>query len=171
VESLKTSVQSEISRGIAQGNSYSDIAQRISDRCDISFNNAYRIARTEGGRVSTEAQIDSINDSIDQGADLLKEWDATLDSRTRQTHLELDGQQVEANEYFQSDVGPVFAPHQFGEADQDINCRCRLKSVPRWAAKSEGKTKRNNMTGRILEYKDYEKWKGEYLQKLKSGGV
>lgn len=169
VESLKTTVQSEISRGIAQGDSYSDIAKRISDECDISFNNAYRIARTEGGRVSTEAQIDSINDSIEQGADLLKEWDATLDTRTRPVHAALDGQQVEADEYFQSDVGPVSAPHMFGYASQDINCRCRLKSVPRWAAKdTENKTKRNNMTGEILPYKDYKDFKNAYLKELSS---
>lgn len=169
VDSLKSTVKSEISRGIAQGNSYDEIAKRISDECDISFNNAYRIARTEGGRVSTEAQIDSINASIEQGADLLKEWDATLDTRTRPVHAALDGQQVEADEDFQSEVGPVFAPHMFGYASQNINCRCSLKSVPRWAAKNTtDRTKRNNMTGEILPYKDYQEFKKAYLKELSS---
>lgn len=169
VDDLKATVKSEISRGIAQGDSYKDIAKRISDQCDISFNNAYRIARTEGGRVSTEAQLDSMRDSVEKGADLVKQWDATLDTRTREVHLELDGQTAELEDYFESNAGPVLAPHEFGIASQDINCRCRLASVPRWTLdKTDDMTKRNNMTGEILPYKDYKEFKEAYLKELKN---
>ena len=169
IDNLKSTVKSEISRGIAQGDSYKDIAKRISDECDISFNNAYRIARTEGGRVATEAQVDSMRASIEKGADLVKKWDATLDSRTRTVHLMLDGQTAEMEDYFDSEVGPVFAPHQFGMSDQDINCRCRLSSVPRWALEeTDDMTKRNNITGEILPYKDYKTFKAAYLKELSS---
>lgn len=121
VDNLKSHVISEISRGIAQGNSYLEIARNVSQLTEISFNNAYRIARTEGGRISTQAQLDSIKESINEGADLLKRWDSTLDNRTRQVHLELDGQTVEYNECFKSSIGEVFAPHNFGIPAQDIN--------------------------------------------------
>ncbi|KAK8833651.1 hypothetical protein M9Y10_013532 [Tritrichomonas musculus] len=164
VDNLKSQVIAEISRGIAQGNSYAEIARNVSKIAEISFNNAYRIARTEGGRVSTQAQLDSMKASINEGADLLKRWDATLDTRTRQTHLELDGQVVEYNECFKSDVGEVFAPHQFGIAGQDINCRCRLSSIPRWDLDDKSSTRKDNLTGEIIPYKTYQNWKKEYLK-------
>lgn len=163
IDSLKRHVIAEISRGIAQGNSYIEIAGNISKIAQISFNNAYRIARTESGRISSQAQLDSMQESINEGADLLKRWDATLDTRTRPVHLELDGQIVEYNEYFKSSVGEVFAPHQFGIAEQDINCRCRLSSVPRWDLHDKSSTRKNNISGEIVPYKTYEKWKKEYL--------
>ena len=168
VEKLKTNVISEISRGIAQGNSYAEIAARVSEVTEISFNNAYRIARTEGGRVSTEAQIESMRDSTKQGADLLKRWDATLDDKVREVHIALDGETVEIEEYFQSTAGQVFAPHMFGDPAQDINCRCNLASVPRWDSDTNYWDKRNNLTGEILPYKDYEEWKVEYIKMGKS---
>ena len=166
IDSLKSHVIAEISRGVAQGNSYMEIARNISKLAEISFNNAYRIARTEGGSISSQAQLDNIQESINEGADLLKRWDATLDTRTRQTHLELDGQTIEYNEYFKSSVGEVFAPHQFGIAEQDINCRCRLSSVPRFDLDKTKWTRKNNITGEIIPYKTYQKWKKEYLSKL-----
>lgn len=146
VKVLKKHTIAEISRGIAQGNSYAEIA------------------RTEGGRISTQAQIDSMQAGINEGADLLKRWDATLDTRTRQTHLELDGQIVEYNGYFKSNVGEVFAPHQFGIPSQDINCRCRLSSVPRWDLDPKNSTRKDNLSGEIIPYKTYKEWKGEYLK-------
>lgn len=146
VKVLKKHTIAEISRGIAQGNSYAEIA------------------RTEGGRISTQAQIDSMQAGINEGEDLLKRWDATLDTRTRQTHLELDGQIVEYNGYFKSNVGEVFAPHQFGIPSQDINCRCRLSSVPRWDLEPKNSTRKDNLSGEIIPYKTYKEWKGEYLK-------
>lgn len=166
IGSLKSHVIAEISRGIAQGNSYMEIARNISKLAEISFNNTYRIARTESGRISSQAQIDSMKAGIDEGADLLKRWDATLDTRTRPVHLELDGQTVEFNEYFKSSAGEVFAPHQFGIAEQDINCRCRLSSVPRWDLDNKNFTRKNNITGKIIPYKTYKNWKKEYLKKV-----
>ena len=168
IDSLKKHVIAEISRGIAQGNSYIAIAQNISKIVETSFNNAYRIARTEGGRVSTQAQLDNIKESINKGADLLKRWDATLDTKTRQTHLELDGQIIEYSEYFKSSSGEVFAPHQFGKPNQDINCRCRLSSVPRWDLDKTKWTRKESITGKIIPYKTYENWKKEYLNSFEN---
>ncbi len=63
-------------------------------------------------------------------------------------------------------AGDVFAPHQFGIAEQDINCRCRLSSVPRWDLDNKNFTRKNNITGEIIPYKTYENWKKEYLKKV-----
>ena len=164
VDRLKEVVKSEISRGIAQGNSYSKIAKRISEKYGTSYNNAYRIARTEGARVSTEAQLQSMSDSIEKGADLLKRWDATLDDRTRDTHAELDGQTVEYNEMFRYSGGEVEAPTMFVGADsakENINCRCRLSTIPRWAVDKTA-TREDNIKGELIPYKTFTDWKKSY---------
>ena len=92
----------------------------------------------------------------------MKRWDATLDFKTRSTHANLDGQTVQIDEYFESDEGKVFAPHEFGIASQDINCRCRLSSVPLWDTNSENFTRKDNISGEIIPYLNYDKWKSIY---------
>ena len=100
VEELKKTVIAEISRGIASNQDYRDIAVVLSEKGNTSFKRAYTIARTEGHRVSIEAKSDAINKSIENGADLVKMWDATLDGKTRQSHASLDHKWVENDESF-----------------------------------------------------------------------
>ena len=56
------------------------------------MNNAYRIARTEGHRIQNQSSMDAANKAKDSGADVVMQQDATLDSRTRPHHAQLDGQ-------------------------------------------------------------------------------
>ena len=55
------------------------------------MNNAYRIARTEGHRIQNQSVMDAANKAKDKGVDVVKQWDATLDARTRPHHAMLDG--------------------------------------------------------------------------------
>lgn len=163
---LKKVVKAEISRGIASGKSYRDIAKNIAKKYDTEYYNAVRIARTEGARVSSEAQLQSINDAVNEGADLLKRWDATLDSKTRDTHRELDGQIAEYNQDFVYSGGTVSAPTKFEGAtgaSENINCRCRLSVIPRWAVDKTA-TRKDNISGEIIPYKTYDEWKKTYIK-------
>lgn len=166
VEGLKETTIFEVSRGIATGKGYKDIAINIKNQTEISFRKAYRIARTEGGRVATEAQIDNINACKEKGIYLQKRWDATLDNRTRPVHGELDGQIVEADEYFQCSLGQVFAPHRFSITKQNVNCRCRLASLPWWDIDPTSTTRMDNVSKEIIPYKTYSQWRKEYDRQL-----
>ena len=165
VDKVKKEVISEISRGIASGFTVDEISVNIADRLGVSMRKAYQIARTEGGRVSTESTYDSIKDSISKGADLVKVWDSTLDKKTRPHHRELDGQYAEVDEPFKYSGGEVKAPHMFGIASEDINCRCALLSSPRWDVEEEY-TKRDNITGETIKAKNYFDWEKKYLVKI-----
>jgi hypothetical protein len=59
-----------------------------------------------------------------------KEWLATQDSTTRDSHRALDGTQVPITGMFHSETGnSASAPGLFGVAEEDINCRCTCLPV------------------------------------------
>ena len=126
INTLKRKVSSEISRGIANNFSYSDIARNIRNISNTGMNNAYRIARTEGHRIQNQFAMDAANKVKDNDDDVVKQWDATLDSRTRPHHTMLDGQIRELDKPFEIAGGKAMYPSGFGIAAEDIHCRCAL---------------------------------------------
>ncbi len=60
-----------------------------------------------------------------KGSKLVKQWDASLDDVTRDTHRQLDGKIVEMDEYFVSGTKKALHPGQFGDPAEDCNYRCR----------------------------------------------
>lgn len=101
---LKKFIQSEMSRGIANGSTWLEVAKSIASGMNSPFkkamNNAIRIARTEGGRIISQASLDAAYKARASGADSVKQWNATLDGRTRPDHRAADGQIRELDEYF-----------------------------------------------------------------------
>lgn len=137
VDYLKKSIRAELSRGIARGSSWNEIAKHIANGMNSPFNKAYNravlVARTEGHRIQQRSALDSQYAAKEKGADILKQWDSTLDSRTRPHHRQLDGQIRELDEPFEVDGMEAQAPGHFGKAKEDCNCRCCLLQRARWA--------------------------------------
>ena len=176
MKDFKQKVKDTITRGIASGSTYRDMANQLSLVTDEELYKSYRIARTEGGRIVSEAKLNSMKKAKQQGADVVKQWDATLDGKTRKNHRKLDGQWVEVDEYFEIGGRKVKAPKKFGRAEEDINCRCILLTRPRWIVENEkGRTKMaviKNEYGEEIEtlikvknYDDYKKGYYEILDK------
>ena len=92
---LKKSISQEVTRGIATGLSYADIARNISNASSAPLSRARTISRTEAHRIQQASTKDAQKASKKKGADVVKQWDATLDGATRDTHRELDGKIVE----------------------------------------------------------------------------
>lgn len=132
VNLLKKRVANNISRGIAQGQSYSDIAKNIAVGMVGNYArmnggalyNAMRITRTEARRISQQAAYDALKKAKDNGADVVKQWDATLDKRTRPSHARVDGEIRELDEPFSNGLMRPGDPR--GRAAEVINCRCQL---------------------------------------------
>lgn len=133
VELLKKKIAGSISRGIAAAKSYEGIARDISLHSNVGFNRAMRIARTEGHRVQVESSNDAQHAAKEAGADIVKQWDAALDGRTRPHHRQLDGQIRELDEPFEAAGMTAMYPSAFGIASEDINCRCALLQRAKWA--------------------------------------
>ena len=167
VEQLGTAFKSQMARGIANNSGYSKIAKQLALESEASYKQAMRIVRTEGGRVKSEAKLDSMKKAKDEGADIVKQWDATFDNKTRAEHRFLDGQIREIGEPFEDSQGrKAQAPHKFGIASMDVNCRCIVVERARWALEGEEMpTKMDNTTGEIVEAKNYREWKEKYQRK------
>lgn len=138
---LKTRVRSNLSRGIIAGKSWLevavDIASGMNNPFDIALKDAMRIARTEGHRVHQQGYLDAGDKAKEKGADILKQWDATMDSKTRPAHQQADGQIVEWDEYFTVGGEKMKAPSVGGSAKNVVNCRCQLLQRARWALDEE----------------------------------
>ena len=104
---LKRSIRAELSRGIANGSTWNQMAVHIAKGMNSPFkkaiNNAIRISRTEGHRIQQRSALDAQFSAKAKGADVLKQWDSTLDNRTRPHHRRLDGQIRELEEDFEVD--------------------------------------------------------------------
>lgn len=134
---LKKRIANNISRGIATASEYRVIARNIAADSNVGFNRSMRIARTEGHRIQIESAVDAQHAAKDAGADIVKQWDAALDGRTRPHHRMLDGQIRELDEPFEVDGMKVMHPSGFGRASEDVNCRCALLQRARWALDEE----------------------------------
>lgn len=107
VQYLKRSIRAELSRGIAQGSSWNEIAGRIANGMNSPYRKALNrtilIARTEGHRIQQQSALDAQYRAKEKGADVVKQWDSTLDNKTRPHHRRLDGQIRELDEPFEVD--------------------------------------------------------------------
>ena len=168
VSLLKKKITAQVSRGIATGMSYQQIASQLAGYTKIGFNNAIRIARTEGHRIQCQGTMDACYKAKEKGADVVKQWDSTLDAKTRDSHVAVDMEIKELDEKFSN--GLMFPGDPSGSAAEVCNCRCALLQRARWAVGGKF-TKMNNETGELVDFKnidDYNKFKKEYLNKSKT---
>lgn len=132
---LKKRIANNVSRGISQGSSYSEIARNIKGNSNITMNQALRIARTEGHRISQKATLDAQNKAKEKGADIVKQWDSLIDSRTRSSHQHVDGEIKELDENFSN--GLSYPGDPSGKASEVVNCRCVLLQRAKWGLDDE----------------------------------
>ncbi len=96
------------------------------------------------------------------GHDTVKQWNATLDGKTRESHRLVDKEWRELEEPFSN--GLMYPGDPKGKAAEVINCRCSLDDVPRWYAQQGGhRFRRDNETGEIIECSNYAEFKEKYL--------
>ena len=173
VKKLKRDITAQVSRGISTGMSWQQVAKQLSGKMIGTYNNpggslyyAMRIARTEGHRIQVQGTMDACYKAKEKGADVVKQWDATLDSRTRDSHVAVDGEIRELDEKFSN--GLMFPGDPAGGAAEVCNCRCALLQRARWALGSDI-TKMDNETGELVTIKaaDYDEFKKQYRSKVK----
>lgn len=131
IDKLKKSITQEISRGIATDMGYDDIARNIANVSKAPLNRAKTIARTESHRIQLTSTADAQQIAKDRGADVVKQWDATLDGKTRPSHQMVDGEIREIDEKFSN--GLMRPGDPAGGAAEVVNCRCAMLTRARWA--------------------------------------
>ena len=131
VDLLKRKITAHVSRGISTGMTFDQVAQQLAFHTNIGFNNAVRIARTEGHRIQVQSGMDACYKAKEKGADVVKQWDSTLDGSTRESHQKVDGEIRELDKPFSN--GLMFPGDPSGGAAEVVNCRCALLQRARWA--------------------------------------
>lgn len=161
---LKKAISAEVTRGIATGMSYADIARNISNVSKAPLSRAKTIARTEGHRIQQESTRDAQQGAKSKGADVVKQWDSTLDGKTRDSHRRVDGEIRELDEKFSN--GLDFPGDPGGKAGEVVNCRCVSLTRARWALdEDELKTLKERAAFFELDKaKNFEDFKKKYLQ-------
>lgn len=168
---LKKAIAQEITRGIASGMLYSDMVRNIKSVGGIPLSRARTIVRTEAGRVQEQATFDASKAAKSKGADVVNQWSAIRDSKTRPTHRRLDGQIREVGEYFEIDGKKAKHPHGFGRPEEDINCRCTLLTRARAALDADELKRLREIAVRHSLYVDDPKaFRAEKLPALKTFG-
>lgn len=171
---LKKHITDIVSAGFASGASYGDMANQITGKMIGNYatmrggalGRAKLIVRTEGNRIANAARLEAARTAKQQGADLVKQWDSTMDKKTRPHHVQLDGQVRELDEPFEVDGRKAQAPGRFGIASEDINCRCHAYSRPRWAVRADGDYKYDNQHRALVKVssESYAAYRTGYVQ-------
>lgn len=178
VGSLKKQIAAQISRGISSGMTYHQVAEQISRKMMGTYENpggslayASRIARTEGHRIQCQSAMDACYKAKDSGADVVKQWDSTLDGRTRDSHRVVDGEIRELDKKFSN--GLRFPGDPWGGVAEVVNCRCALLQRAKWALDED---ELNTLKERAAFYgldktQNFEDFKNTYLQAAQAAPV
>ena len=108
-----------ITDGYRGGKGINDIANQVTKRFDqLSSWEAKRIARTEVNTSHNKATIDTYQDL---GVEYTQ-WIAAADDRTRDSHVEVDGEIIPMGEKYSNGLG--YPGDMSGPIEEWINCRC-----------------------------------------------
>ena len=155
----KQKIQSAVTQGILQGEPIDKIASRLQQVTDMNKSAAIRNARTATTGAENAGRQDTYDEAVSKGIKLKKEWLATLDSRTRDAHQQLDGQQVEEDKPFKSEFGDIMYP---GDPSADpanvYNCRCTMIAVVDSVKEVEPVYRRDNISGKVISGMTYKEW-------------
>jgi hypothetical protein len=105
---------------------HSEIARNIASAAKAPLSRAKTIVRTESHRIAQASAYDAQKAAKAKGADVVKQWDSTLDGKTRDSHRRLDGQIKELDEPFTIGGKKAMHPGDFNDPAEDCNCRCEL---------------------------------------------
>lgn len=182
IKDLSKKISGEISRGIATGAMYTEMARNIASYARIPKNRAMTIARTEAHRIQCVATADAQWKAKKKGADVVKQWDSSLDGKTRDTHRILDGQIRELDEPFEVEGKKAMYPGGFGRPEEDINCRCALLQRARWVLEADIPVTKWSEDAPIIidedgttqfidisDAKNYKQFKDRYQERVRQG--
>ena len=117
-------INSAILQGVLQGESIPDISKRLQQVTNMDDKVAVRNARTMMTGAQNAGRLDAYERADRMGIKIEKEWMATLDSRTRDSHQRLDGERVDWKKAFSNDL--MYPGDPDGDPSEVYNCRCTM---------------------------------------------
>ena len=157
-------LQSELLRGILTGASMREIAKRFQSVTDMTERSAMRNARTAVTGAENAGRIDSYKRAEKMGIKMKQMWMATLDGRTRDSHVMLDGEEQEVGKKFSN--GCRYPGDPKGVPAEVYNCRCTLVAVVDGADPYNPNLRKSEYLEE--EGLTYDEWKVQHSGKTKS---
>ena len=164
----KKQITTQITQAILQGEGLKKMADRLQKNIPtMNRNSAIRTARTAFTGAQNAGRMDSYAAAEKMGIKVRKRWIATKDGKTRHSHQKLDGQTVDWDESFSSELGKIRYP---GDPQADpsnvYNCRCTMRTVEKEGIEAEPRQMRviDPRTGQTvlvneMTYEEWETWK------------
>ena len=149
-------IHSAITQGVLQGDSIPDISKRLRSVTNMDYAAAIRNARTYTTAAENKGRVDSYERAKALGIELEKEWMSTPDGRTRDSHVDLDGERCPVDGTFTN--GCRYPGDPIGDPAEVYNCRCTLVA----AVKNRSYNNDNRFT-RLPEGMTYDDWKEHKL--------
>ena len=121
----KSQINGAIESAIIQGKSIDHISDDLQKRMEsVNRSSAIRTARTATTCAQNAGNLDSFYKAQEMGIATEKQWVCTQDDRTRESHLELDGEHVPLDEEFSN--GLQYPGDPSGDPSEVYNCRCTM---------------------------------------------
>jgi hypothetical protein len=130
-ETTKRRILRAILDGESENETIPQIAKRIRQKTGgvIAAARSLVIARTETHAAAVAASDEAVR-ALDIDAELQREWIAAIDNRTRETHIDANGQIRGMAEPFEVGAADLIRPGDpAGPAAEVIHCRCVLGYV------------------------------------------
>lgn len=151
----RAKLTSAITQGILSGDSIPDIAKRLRSVSNMNKSASIRNARTYTTAAENKGRVDSYHEAEDMGIEMEQEWMATVDMRTRPSHVEMDGERVPVGAKFSNEC--EYPGDPAGDPEEIYNCRCTLVAVIKdYDYQSTGRFER------LPEGMTYDDWKGRF---------
>jgi len=126
-DDLAARVRQIVTRGLMRGATYSQMMADVRKQLSLDAVRATRWVNTEAHRLLNEARWQAGLEAKAAGVELRKVWVTMADERVRDTHVGMEGQIREIDEYFESPSGAkTLYPGGFGVLEEDTNCRCEI---------------------------------------------
>lgn len=157
-------VNRSVTQGIIQGESLDKIADRLCEKLVSTNENKMKtFARTAMTGAQNAGRMQSLRNAKNLGIDLQKEWMATLDAHTRDSHKGMDTEKANIDDTFSN--GLMYPGDPRGAAKEVYNCRCTMVSdVKKYPAQYK---RYDNIDGKPIENMSYRDWyKAKYGKEL-----
>lgn len=117
-------ITQQITQGILQGEDIKQVSKRLQNVTGMDERAALRNARTALTGAQNGGRVDAYTRAVEMGIKAEKQWLATMDSHTRDSHIDLDGEHVPVDGVFSN--GLSYPGEAGGDPKEVYNCRCTL---------------------------------------------
>lgn len=159
-------IQSVMLQGILQGDTIPELARRLEQVTERNYTAAVRNARTMATGAQNAGRLEAYKRATNLGVDLVEEWQATLDMRTRHDHRLMHGKRINVGEKWKTPQGELkFPGDPEGPPGEVYNCRCTTLS---WVKGFEGDTIKHSSALGDMSFEEWQSAKSMSKEEQKA---